>query len=117
MNATELRAIQLSLLEQRGSILNKSHEFRSQQSERNPVGDEADLASLNMSDSVSLHLHERDRQTLLRIDRALSKIADGTYGLCESCGCRIEPRRLEVHPFSTLCVDCMEEQEAHQILQ
>lgn len=115
MNATEIKAIQVSLLEQKSAILNKSHELRTQQTSRGPLPDEADSAALNMTDSLSFHMHERDRQTLFRIERALSKISDGSYGLCEGCGCKIEPRRLQVHPFSTLCIECMEEQESHTL--
>lgn len=40
------------------------------------------------------------------IDRALSKLADGTYGLCDSCDAEIGPDRLEALPASTLCVAC-----------
>lgn len=40
------------------------------------------------------------------IDGALSRIGDGTYGLCADCGNSIPPRRLEALPFATLCVNC-----------
>lgn len=40
------------------------------------------------------------------IERALERLADGTYGQCETCGQPIPPRRLEALPFATLCVPC-----------
>lgn len=114
MNLTEIQALQHSLLEQKSVILNKSNEFRQEQSDRTPVGDEGEAASKNVSESISIHLYEKDRRTLYQIDRALGKIADGTYGQCESCSEVIGERRLEVHPFSTLCIDCMEELESNR---
>jgi DnaK suppressor protein len=44
--------------------------------------------------------------TLARVDRALEKIEDGSYGLCDNCGQPIAPDRLKAAPESTLCVDC-----------
>ena len=43
---------------------------------------------------------------LVRTERALTKLDDGTYGECDSCGRPIPPRRLEAMPDSVLCVDC-----------
>jgi DnaK suppressor protein len=43
---------------------------------------------------------------LERVERALEKIADGTYGTCDACGKPIDPRRLRAAPESTVCVDC-----------
>ncbi len=44
------------------------------------------------------------------VDAALSKIEDGSYGVCESCGAAISPDRLEARPASILCVDCKSRQ-------
>lgn len=76
------------------------------------VADEAEAASQDISNNISIHLHERDRTALYAIERALGKIADGTYGQCESCSEIINARRLQVRPFTALCIDCMEEQES-----
>ena len=43
---------------------------------------------------------------LARTERALAKLDEGSYGICDSCGAEIPPRRLEVMPDSTLCVPC-----------
>lgn len=118
MNATELTETELknlkeSLLFQKSSILNKSHEFKEEQSNISSVADEAEVASLDISNNISIHLHERDRAALYAIERALGKIADGTYGQCESCSEIINARRLQARPFTALCIECMEEQESH----
>ncbi|MEN0058569.1 MAG: TraR/DksA family transcriptional regulator [Bdellovibrio sp.] len=116
MNATELSESELknlkdSLLFQKSSILNKTHEFKAEQAGISLVADEAEAASLDISNNISIHLHERDRTALYAIERALGKITDGTYGQCESCAAPIGARRLQARPFTALCIDCMEEQE------
>jgi DnaK suppressor protein len=108
----QLDTIRQILLVQKSRILNKSVEFRSQEmSDLGASADEADKISCEMSLSLSLHLQERDRTALLQIEKALSKIHDGTYGQCECCGDRIGLRRLTARPFASLCIECMEEQE------
>lgn len=44
--------------------------------------------------------------SLLRVERALSKLAEGSYGICENCGAPIAPARLEAAPESVLCIAC-----------
>jgi DnaK suppressor protein len=44
--------------------------------------------------------------TLARTDRALAKLDEGTYGICDSCGAAIAPARLQAMPDSVLCLDC-----------
>lgn len=112
MNLTEIREIQRSLLEQKSEILNKSHEFRREQLDRPMMSDEGEIASSLVDENISIHLHEKDRRTLYQIERALGRIADGTYGQCESCHAEIALKRLLARPFSTLCISCKEEAEA-----
>jgi DnaK suppressor protein len=111
MNSTELSAIRDSLLLQKSDILNKTSEFKQEQSKTFMVSDEAEAASIDLSNNISIHLHERDRTSLFMIERALGKISDGTYGQCESCGGHINIRRLQARPFTTMCIECMEDQE------
>ncbi|MBK9324633.1 MAG: TraR/DksA family transcriptional regulator [Bdellovibrionaceae bacterium] len=111
MNSTELSAIRDSLLLQKSSILNKTNEFRQEQSNQVAVSDEAEAASVDLANNISIHLHERDRTSLYMIERALGRISDGTYGQCECCENEINFRRLLARPFATLCVECMEDQE------
>jgi DnaK suppressor protein len=111
MNSTELSAIRESLLTQKSDILNKTSEFKQEQSLGVTVSDEAEAASIDISNNISIHLHERDRNSLLMIERALGKISEGTYGQCESCHGPISIRRLYARPFTTLCIECMEDQE------
>lgn len=100
-----------SLLFQKSSILNKTNEFKKLQSESVQLSDEAEVASNDLSQNLSIHLHERDLNSLLLIEKALGKIAAGNYGECESCGDNIQPKRLQARPLATMCISCMEELE------
>ncbi|MFP5518396.1 MAG: TraR/DksA family transcriptional regulator [Bdellovibrionia bacterium] len=111
LSETELSSLKESLLFQKSSILNKSHEFKSEQANSSLISDEVELASHDLATNISIHLHERDRQALYQIERALGKISEGIYGQCECCGELISPRRLQARPFTSLCIECMEEQE------
>lgn len=111
MNGVELNSIRKVLLLQKSRILNKAVELRSQGMSCHNSADEADQISSELSLSLALHLHERDRSALFEIEKALSKIQDGTYGQCECCGEMISVRRLRARPFAAMCVECMEERE------
>ncbi len=115
MNGTDVKLIRKALLMQKARILNNATEFRSQQmAESEDFADDADKVSNDLTLSLSIHLHERDRNSLYQIERALGKIADKTYGQCESCTELIDIKRLKVRPFAALCIFCMEEHEEHR---
>jgi len=73
--------------------------------------DTYDLASDERDREINFILNDREREKLHAIDEALQRIADKTYGLCESCEGEIHLGRLKVLPFTRLCVRCQEENE------
>jgi len=111
LNQTELDSLKDSLLLQKSVILNKTHEFKAEQSNVTASGDEAEVASIDSANHVSIQLNERHRNSLYAIERALGKISEQTYGSCESCGEYIGAKRLKARPFTALCIECMEDQE------
>lgn len=58
------------------------------------------------SQQMALALKERQRQQLVRVERALRSIDDGTYGACKMCRGPISEERLELQPEATVCVAC-----------
>jgi DnaK suppressor protein len=76
--------------------------------------DEMDLASSEFIQSFQFRLRGRERKFLSKIDKALLKIKDGSFGICEVCGVVISPKRLEVRPETTMCIGCKEEQEREE---
>jgi DnaK suppressor protein len=77
----------------------------------NDLPDEMDLASSEYNQSFTFRLRGRERIFLQKIDRALKKIDDGDFGVCEECGDEISAKRLEARPETTLCIRCKEDQE------
>ena len=73
--------------------------------------DTYDLASDERDREINFILNDREREKLLAIDEALQRIADKTYGICESCEGEIQLGRLKILPFTRLCVKCQEENE------
>jgi DnaK suppressor protein len=73
--------------------------------------DEIDSASSESGLAFIGRLRERERILVQKIDLALSKIEDGSYGTCTACGEDIGQKRLEARPVAELCIDCKSQQE------
>ena len=76
--------------------------------------DVKDAEEQSMADFVrdmDVALLEMECETLRRIDSALARLQEGTYGICASCEERIAEARLQALPFATLCRDCQEREE------
>jgi len=65
-----------------------------------------DIAADGELDYMAAVAAESGSATLAQIERALQRLKEGAYGICEACGKRISRRRLEIQPFATLCVEC-----------
>jgi DnaK suppressor protein len=73
--------------------------------------DTYDLASEERDREINFILSDRERLKSQSIDDALARIADSSYGVCESCGLEIAEERLRALPFTRLCRDCQQDQE------
>ncbi len=71
----------------------------------------ADDATNAFDQAVDVALKRKIEASLEEIKRALSKFDDGTYGICETCGGRIDRARLEVLPQARHCLDCQTRRE------
>jgi DnaK suppressor protein len=76
-----------------------------------PSGDSVDLAALEINQNSLVKVGKRELNHLKKIDVALKKMDDGTYGECESCGEQIGVARLLARPVAQLCIDCKTAQE------
>jgi DnaK suppressor protein len=77
----------------------------------NDLPDEMDLASSEYLQSFTFRLRGREKVFLDKIQKALEKIDDGSFGVCDDCGEKISIKRLEARPETTLCIRCKEDQE------
>jgi len=65
-----------------------------------------ETATATLDREIDYSLEENSEQVLRSIDGALQRIANGTFGICETCGQRISEERLEAIPYATQCIDC-----------
>lgn len=78
--------------------------------------DEFDSGSWESQSQMVARLRSRDAIYLKKLDQAIHRIVDGSYGLCQCCEEPIEMRRLEARPTTDLCVACKEEEEHRESL-
>lgn len=116
MTTRDLTYFKELLLQQRTEILNRADTFKAESTMENTGqgGDEGDLAVSELSLSITLRLQERQTQLLQKIDRALGKIEEGSFGLCEQCEEPLNINRLKARPVASLCIACKEEQESKE---
>lgn len=104
------------LLGKRAEILRNARQTLSENMtlDTDDLPDEMDLASSEYLQSFTFRLRGREKTFLKKIDHALGKIDEGTFGVCESCEEDIPLKRLEARPETTLCIRCKEDQERNE---
>ncbi len=103
------------LMDWRNDLIEESQEtINNLRGEVRDVGDEAERASRETENSLELRTRDRYRKLLGKIDQALARVDDGTYGYCEETGEEIGLARLEARPIATLCLDAQERWELKQ---
>jgi DnaK suppressor protein len=76
-------------------------------------GDSADVAFDAGSEEIATQLAELEARELSQIERALARMKQGTYGVCEVCQGKIPVARLNALPYSTTCIECQREMESY----
>jgi DnaK suppressor protein len=76
-------------------------------------GDSADVAFDAGSEEIATQLAELEARELSQIERALARIKQGIYGVCEHCQGKIPVARLNALPYSTTCIECQREMESY----
>jgi DnaK suppressor protein len=115
MNKRDLKFFKELLGERRVELLReagRSVDGMSDDKENFP--DPTDRASLEFNRNFMLRIRDRERKLITKIDEALARIENGTYGLCEECEEEIGVERLKARPVTTLCIDCKAAQEAQE---
>jgi DnaK suppressor protein len=104
------------LNEKRGRIVEKARDTLSEgmKLDEADLPDEYDMASSEYLQYFTLRLRGRERYFLDKIERALQRIDEGTFGVCEVCGDEIGMARLMARPETTLCIRCKETQEREE---
>ena len=81
------------------------------------IPDPNDRATVESDRSFELRLRSRERKLLDKIDEAIARIKEGTYGICEECGEKIRLKRLEARPVAKFCINCKTLQEQREKAQ
>ncbi len=112
MNEMQLEYFRLKLLEWKKELLAQSNDTLDdlRQGGLNQP-DDVDRASLETDKSIDLRTKDRARKLIMKIDEALERIEDGSYGYCEETGEEIGIGRLMARPIATLCVEAQERHE------
>ena len=112
---TFLSEIKAKLLEERQHLVRQNRATLQDMMEQERVrGDSLDESTQEQTTSTQLRFRDREAILLHKIDQALERIADDSYGECDSCGEWINPKRLLARPTASFCIDCKEEQEREE---
>lgn len=112
MNELQREYFRQKLLRWRDELLNESSEtVQHMQEESLQQPDLTDRASMETDRALELRTRDRERKLISKIDAALRRIDDDTYGYCEETGEPIGVKRLEARPIATLSVDAQERHE------
>lgn len=113
MNKAQLKKFRALLEQKREELVRKAKQTLDEDMtlDVSDLPDEMDLASSEYLQSFTFRLRGREKSFLDKINKALVKIEEGTFGVCEECGEEISMKRLEARPETTLCIRCKEDQE------
>lgn len=112
LSRDELVTLKGILEEQLEALLSQTKEAVSHLIDvRDQDPDVLDLAVTESNRDFTLRMADRERQLVTKIRRALERLHDGEYGVCEACGSEIGFGRLMARPVATLCIDCKTEAE------
>ena len=113
MKKSELKRFRAILEEKREAVVRRARETMDQDMtlDASELPDEMDLASSEYMQSFTFRLRGRERVFLQKIEKALKKLDEGVFGVCEDCEEPISVKRLEARPETELCIRCKEDQE------
>jgi DnaK suppressor protein len=115
MNERQRDYFRAKLLTWKDEILAESREtLETLQAESQNHPDYADRASSETDRSIELRARDRQRKLIAKIDAALKRIEDGTYGFCEETGEPISLKRLDARPIATLSIEAQERHERRE---
>jgi DnaK suppressor protein len=115
MNERQREYFRRKLVRWKHDILREAQEtLAALQSENENHPDLADRASSETDRAIELRARDRQRKLIAKIDAALARIDDGTYGYCEETGEPISLKRLEARPIATLSLEAQERHERNE---
>ncbi len=115
MNDRQREYFRRKLLQWKEDILRESKEtLQNLQNENTNLPDIADRASSETDRSIELRARDRQRKLISKIEAAIKRIEDGSYGYCEGTGDPISLKRLDARPIATLSIEAQERHERRE---
>ncbi len=115
MDKKNLEHFRKKLLEMREELISEAGKtITGMSSDGNKYPDPTDRASAESDRNFELRIRDRERKLLSKIDAALERIDDESFGICDSCGDDITHARLEARPVTTLCIECKTREENYE---
>lgn len=115
MSTESLDYFKEKLLSWRNQLLSESNETLYEMQEKaNQEPDSIDFACNEVSRSLELRTRDRERKLINKINEALDRIEDGSYGFCEETGDPIGFKRLDARPIATLSIEAQERHERRE---
>ncbi|QPC87944.1 RNA polymerase-binding protein DksA [Mesorhizobium sp. NBSH29] len=115
MNERQKSYFRAKLVSWKNDILREAREtLEILQQENANQPDLADRASSETDRSIELRARDRQRKLISKIDSALARIDEGTYGFCEETGEQIALKRLDARPIATLSIEAQERHERRE---
>lgn len=103
--------IQRALERQRAELLEEVGDVLTQHKTPEALPDVSDQASAEEDQRFSMRIMEREQKLLKKVNEALGRMKNQTYGICEQCGEDIPYKRLKARPVTTFCIECKTLQE------
>ncbi len=114
---SHLRSLEEILRKQRAEILTNGKTLRLDFNiDKNELLDEVDMAIADIERGMKMRLGNRESLYFRKVEEALLRMKNGTYGQCLQCGGSIGVKRLEARPTAELCIDCKESAEKAEAL-
>lgn len=117
LNQNQLQSLELLLNKQREEILSNGKTLRVDFSiNKDEMLDEVDMAMNDIEQGMKMRMGNRESLYFRKVEEALLRIKEGTYGLCLGCDGQISVKRLEARPTAELCIECKEAAERSELL-
>lgn len=118
MNKKQLMKFKTQLEGMKKDIISDVEQTLSDMTTQNGnIPDPNDRATVESDRNFELRIRDRERKLMNKIEEALDRIDDGSFGICEGCGEDIAIKRLEARPVAQYCIECKTQQEQREKAQ
>ncbi len=109
--SSKFQKIRDILLQQKAALLTEAEVALNELPGQSAFPDMGDQASAETDTNFMLRLRGREQRLLKKIEEALERIDNNSFGICDDCGLEIDVKRLEARPVTTMCIECKIHQE------